>query len=178
MFITLWDLKQPTRYSQRVGHGVPAVVARPHFNHSWFGWDCQWTDSGCQRRLYMLRPGARFSKVPALFGRISGYIVSSKPRCLEARNFALILILIPFTTYENPNFAESADRSFTNGFSGPKSLRDFPGLPRGSIACKNAHSNMHLGNALYKIHNHYQIRSPPDGASISHTSHWSQPFPE
>ena len=118
------------------------------------------------------------SGVCICFGRISGYIVSSRPRCLEARNFALILNLIPFTTYEKTNLAESADRSFTNGFSGPKRLRDFPGLPRGSIACKNAHSNMHLGNALYKIHDHYQIRSPSEGASISHTSHWSQPFPE
>ena len=45
--------------------------------------------------------GALFSKVPTLFGRTLGDIVlfvSSKPRRLEARNFALILILIPFTT--------------------------------------------------------------------------------
>ena len=75
------------------------------------------------------------SGVCICFGRISGYIISSKPRCLVARNFALILILIPFTAHEKTNFAESADRSFTNGFSGPKRLRDLPGLPRGSIAC-------------------------------------------
>ena len=43
-------------------------------------------------------PGARFSKVPRLFGRISGdtvLFVSSKRGCLAARNFALILILFP-----------------------------------------------------------------------------------
>ena len=45
--------------------------------------------------------GARFSKVPKLFRRISGDIVifvSSKRRLLEARNFAVILIFISFTT--------------------------------------------------------------------------------
>ena len=73
-------------------------------------------------------PGACFSKVPKLFGRISGdtiLFVSSKRRRLEARNFAVILIFIPFTTYEKTSFTEKAGRSFTNGFSGPKSSRDF-----------------------------------------------------
>ena len=72
--------------------------------------------------------GACFSKVPKLFGRISGDIilsVSSKRRRLEARNFAVILIFIPFITYEKIRFTEKAGRSFTNGFSGPKSSRDF-----------------------------------------------------
>ena len=27
--ITLWDIKEPTHYSQRVGHGVPTVVVWP-----------------------------------------------------------------------------------------------------------------------------------------------------
>ena len=56
-------------------------------------------------------PGARFSKVPKLFERISGDIilfVYSKRRRLEARNFAVIFvfIFIPFTTYEKTSFAE------------------------------------------------------------------------
>ena len=53
--------------------------------------------------LQQLRPGARFSKVPKLFGRISGDLilfVSSQRRGLEARNFAVISIFILFTTYE------------------------------------------------------------------------------
>lgn len=29
MFVILWDVKVPTLYSQRVGHGVPGVVAVP-----------------------------------------------------------------------------------------------------------------------------------------------------
>ena len=73
-------------------------------------------------------PGACFSKVPKLFGRISGGLilfVSSKWRRLEARNFAVILIVISFTTYEKTSFTELAGRSYTNGFSGPKSFRDF-----------------------------------------------------
>ena len=73
-------------------------------------------------------PGARFSKVPKLFGRISGDIilfVSSKQRPLEARNFEVILIFIRFTKYEKTSFTEQASRSFTNSFPGPKSFRDF-----------------------------------------------------
>ena len=74
------------------------------------------------------RAGACFSKVPKLFGRISGDIilfVSSKLRRLEARNFAVIFIFIPFTTYEKTSFTELVGRSFTNGFLGPKRFRDF-----------------------------------------------------
>ena len=47
--------------------------------------------------------GACFSKVPKLFGRISGdtiLFVSSKQRRLEERNFEVIFVFIPFTTYE------------------------------------------------------------------------------
>ena len=54
-------------------------------------------------------PGACFSKVPKLFGRISGdtiLFVSSKRRGLEARNFAVIFIFIHFTTYEKISFTE------------------------------------------------------------------------
>ena len=52
-------------------------------------------------------PVARFSKVPKLFGRISGDIVLfvfSKRRRLRARNLAVILIFLPFTTYEKTSF--------------------------------------------------------------------------
>ena len=55
------------------------------------------------------RTGARFSKVPKLFGRNSGDIirfVSPKRRRIEARNFAVIFIFIPFTTYEKTSFTE------------------------------------------------------------------------
>ena len=86
--------------------------------------------SGAQRYPYasfeQLGPGARFSKVPKLFGRISGDLilfVSSKRRGLEARNFAIIIsIFILLTTYEKNSFTELAGRSFTNGFSDPKSF--------------------------------------------------------
>ena len=57
-------------------------------------------------------------RVPKLFGRISSdIIVSSKGRRLGARNWAVILVFIPFTTYENISFLELAGLSFTNGFS-------------------------------------------------------------
>ena len=52
--------------------------------------------------------GARFLKVPKLFGRILGDIILfvSKRRRLEAQNFAVILIFIPFTTYEKTSLTE------------------------------------------------------------------------
>ena len=58
-------------------------------------------------RVRRLRAGACFSKVPKLIGSISGNIilfVSSKRRRLEARNFAVIFIFMPFTTYEKNQF--------------------------------------------------------------------------
>ena len=51
------------------------------------------------------RPGACFSKVPKLFGRILGDIilfVSSKRRRLEARNFPVIFIFIPLQHMKRP----------------------------------------------------------------------------
>ena len=58
--ITLWDVKEPTHYSKRVGDVVPGVVVKlRHLHHhsSWVGraqWAHKWTDSGCHRRLCML----------------------------------------------------------------------------------------------------------------------------
>ena len=51
--------------------------------------------------MFGLGSGACFSKVLKLLGRISDGIilfVSSQLRCLEAWNFAVIFIFIPFTT--------------------------------------------------------------------------------
>ena len=53
--------------------------------------------------------GALFSKVPKLFGQISGDIilfVSSKQRRLEAQDFEVIFIFIRFTKYEKTSFTE------------------------------------------------------------------------
>ena len=89
----------------------------------------------CYPPFVQLRPGARFSKVPKLFGRISDRIilfVYSKRRHLEARNFALILLYIPFTTYEKTSFAELAGGSFAKGFSGPKCFGTFEKQASGS----------------------------------------------
>ena len=72
--------------------------------------------------------GACFSKVPKLFGCISGDIivfVSSKRRRLEARNFAGIFYFYSLYNIWKTSFTEQAGRSFTNDFSGPKSSRDF-----------------------------------------------------
>ena len=59
-------------------------------------------------RWVVWEAGARFLKVPKLFGRISGdtILFVSKRRCLEAQNFAFILIFIPFATYEKTSFTE------------------------------------------------------------------------
>ena len=56
--------------------------------------------------LYILGPGARFSKVPRLFARIAGDLVLfviNVPRRLEVRNFAPILILFPLQHMKRPD---------------------------------------------------------------------------
>ena len=80
--------------------------------HLFFGSAWLITESELQTPSYpnvCICSGACFSKVPKLFGRISGDIilfVSSKRRRLEARNFAVIFIFILSTTYEKISFTE------------------------------------------------------------------------
>ena len=101
--------------------------------------------------------GARFSKELKPFGRISGetiLFISSKRRRLEARNFEVVLIFIPSTTYEKNSFTEYADCSFTNGSLGLKSFRDFreraPGHPsrEGSVSPETALSSAELTRSV------------------------------
>ena len=88
------------------------------------------------RMLVRLRPGAYFSKVPKLFGRISGDMirfVASKVRRLEARNFAVILFLFPLQHIKRRALQNKqvgvlriAFRARTVfGTFGPESFRDF-----------------------------------------------------
>ena len=89
-------------------------------------------------------PGARFSKVPNLFGRISGDLilfVSSKRRRLEARNFSIVLIFIPFTTYEKTS-------RFRNGFTCPKLKSS--GLWRNGAPVAKSARTIHLQPAKKK----------------------------
>ena len=76
------------------------------------------------------KPGTRFSKVPKLFGRVSGEIilfVSSKRTEGVSRHKTLQCVSVVFHLqyHEKTSPAELAVRSFTNGFSGPKSFRNF-----------------------------------------------------
>ena len=77
---------------------------------TWAGHVVRRTDNWCTKNAASSgRPGACFSKVPKLFGRILGDIilfVSSKRRRLEARNFPVIFIFIPFATYEKTSFTK------------------------------------------------------------------------
>ena len=69
------------------------------------GWICELSGPVSKE----LRSGACFSKVPKLFGLISGdkiLYLSAKRRRFEARNFAVVFIFIPFTTYEKSSFTE------------------------------------------------------------------------
>ena len=72
--------------------------------------------------------GACFSKVPKGFRCLWGdkfSSVSVKQRCLEGQNFVVVLVFVPHTTYEKTSFTEQMGWSFTNGFSGLKSFKDF-----------------------------------------------------
>ena len=76
-----------------------------------------------------LRAGARFSKVPKPFGRISGdiiHFVSSKRKRLEARNIAVILILFPLQHMKRSAFRISGSE-FYEWLFGPEK---FSGLSR------------------------------------------------
>ena len=92
--------------------------------------------------LLFCRPGACFSKVPKLFGRIPGDIilfVSSKRRRLEARNFAVIFTFIPFTSYKKISFTNKQVVVLRVAFRARKVLGTFekraPDEERGSTDC-------------------------------------------
>ena len=70
----------------------------------------------------------RFSKVPKLFGSISGAtipFISSQRRGSKPSNFAILLVFLILKTCKKISFSKQADCSLTTSFSGPKSSRDF-----------------------------------------------------
>ena len=73
-------------------------------------------------------PGACFSKVPKLFGTISGAtiaFISSQRRGSKPSNFAILLVFLILKTCKKISFSKQADCNFTTCFSGPKSSRGF-----------------------------------------------------
>ena len=75
-----------------------------------------------------LCPGARFSKVPKLFGSVSGAtipFISSQRRGSKPSNFAILLVFLILKTCQKVSFSKQADCSLTTSFSGPKISRDF-----------------------------------------------------
>ena len=73
-------------------------------------------------------PGACFSKVPKLFGPISGAttaFISSQRQGSKSSNFAILLVFLIFKTCKKISFSKQADCSLTTSSSGPKSSRDF-----------------------------------------------------
>ena len=78
--------------------------------------------------LSLLGPGARFSKVPKLFGSISGAtitFISSQRRGSKPSDFAILLVFLILKKCKKISFSKQADCSLTTSFSGPKSSRDF-----------------------------------------------------
>ena len=90
-----WGLKRSLRCLTDL-YPSPTGLSTHVMTSSQLTWELNWwsTAPASQRSGFEFRPGARFSEVPRLFGRISGDIilfVSSKRRRLGARNFAKFL---------------------------------------------------------------------------------------
>ena len=78
--------------------------------------------------LLVLYSGACFSKVPKLFGTISGATIAfipSQRRGSKHSNFAVLLIFLILKTCKKISFSKQADCSLTTSFSGPKISRNF-----------------------------------------------------
>ena len=72
--------------------------------------------------------GACFSKVPKLYGPFSGVtipFVSQARRGFKSSNFTVTFLFVTLKTCQKISFPNQAAGTFTNGFSGPKSFRDF-----------------------------------------------------
>ena len=75
-----------------------------------------------------IRPEASFSKVPKLYGLFSGVAipsVSQDRRGFKSSNSTVSSLFVIFKTCVKIDFPGQAAGRFTNGFSGPKSFRDF-----------------------------------------------------
>ena len=108
------------------------------------------------KRFLATKPGACFSKVPKLFGRISGDIilfVSSKRKRLEARNFAVIFIFTPFTTYEKTSFAGRSRTYFYEWLFGHEK---FSGLSRNGPLKSRDPGRVGMGICEGRHYNTYQ----------------------
>ena len=78
--------------------------------------------------MYDGNPGARFSKVPKLYGPFSGAtipFVSQEWRGFKSSNFTVIFFCVALKTCLKIGFPNQAVGNFTFGFSGPKNFRDF-----------------------------------------------------
>ena len=106
-------------YSVRILYPVrsPCFIPSEAGQPGWPGWPAA-----------MSRAGARFPKVPKLSGPFLGVAtpsVSQKRRGFRSSNFNVILLFVTLKTCQKIGFPKQAVGSFTNGFSGPKSVRDF-----------------------------------------------------
>ena len=73
-------------------------------------------------------PSACFTKVPKLFGPISGAtipFISSQRRDSKSSNFAILLVFLELKTCSINSFSKQADCSLKTGFLGPKMLGTF-----------------------------------------------------
>ena len=102
--IVMQTTRQPSEHGLYLGKFIASAGNFPH------GWD---TSQGP-----VSRKSRNFSSDIILFA-------SWKRKRSKTRNFAVILIFLPFTSCEKTSFTEQAGRSFTDGFSDPKSFRDF-----------------------------------------------------
>ena len=77
---------------------------------------------------FVFYSGARFSKVPKLYGPFSGVtvpFVSQERRGFKSSNFTVLSLFVPLKAFQKMGFPKQAVGSFINGFLGPKSFRDF-----------------------------------------------------
>ena len=90
-----------------------------------------WSRVGAVVRAHALEqcgPGARFSKVPKLYGIFLGVtipFVSQERRGFESSNYTLLFLFVTLKACQKIGVPKQAVGSFTNGFPGPKSFRDF-----------------------------------------------------
>ena len=96
---------------------------------SW-GYHCEYIVKRARKRhsICVKGPGARFSKVPKLNGPFSGVtipFVSQEWRGFNSSDFTVIFLFVTFKTCYKIGFPKQAVASLANGFSGPKSYRDF-----------------------------------------------------
>ena len=85
--------------------------------------------------------------------RVAVPFVSQERRGFESSNFTVLFLFVPLKAFQKMGFPKQVVGSFTNGFSGPKSFRDFRETGPNYLQNKTSRLEYHIRRTYRKCKN-------------------------